>query len=174
MKWDEIPKFKEFGIINPINFGFVSYVDFVNGQIEKYNLQLNPDFQRGHVWTQDQQEKYIEFILRGGKTGRDFYFNWNKKTNEYACVDGLQRTTAFMKFVNGEIKVFDQYFDEFGFTKMETGGNPLPEFRVNVYINYLEGKKEILEWYFDMNAGGTPHTSDEIKRIKKMIQELND
>lgn len=172
MKWDEIPKFKEFGIINPINFGFVSYVDFVNEQIENYDLQLNPEFQRGHIWTQEQQKKYIEFILRGGKTGRDFYFNLNRKTNEHVCVDGLQRTTAFIKFLNGEIKVFDQYFNDFYFTKRETGGNPLPEFRVNVYMNYLESKKEILEWYVDMNTGGTPHTNDEIERVKKMIQEL--
>lgn len=172
MKWDEIPKFKEFGIINLINFGFVSYVDFVNEQIENYDLQLNPKFQRGHIWTQEQQKKYIEFILRGGKTGRDFYFNLNRKTNEYVCVDGLQRTTAFMRFIDGEIKVFDQYFDDFCFTKRETGGNSLPEFRVNVYMNYLESKKEILEWYVDLNAGGTPHTNDEIERVKKMIQEI--
>ena len=172
MKWDEIPKFKEFGIVNPINFGFVSYVDFVNEQIEKYDLQLNPDFQRGHIWSQDQQEKYVEFILRGGKTGRDFYFNLNRKNNEYVCVDGLQRTTAFMRFIDREIKVFDQYFDDFCFTKRETGGNPLPEFRVNVYMNYLENKREVLQWYIEMNASGTPHTNDEIERVKKMIQEF--
>ena len=172
MKWNEIPKFKEFGMINPINFGFVSYVDFINEQVDKYNLQLKPEFQRGHIWTLDQQEKYIEFILRGGKTGRDFYFNLDRKTNEYVCVDGLQRTTAFVRFIDGEIKVFDQYFDDFCFTKRETDGNPLPEFRVNVYMNYLENKREVLQWYVDMNAGGTPHTNDEIEKVKKMIQKL--
>lgn len=77
-----------------------------------------------------------------------------------------------MKFVNGEIKVFNQYFDDFSFSKRETGWNPLPEFRVNVYMNYLENKKEVLEWYVDMNSGGTPHTTDEIERVRKMIQEL--
>ena len=81
MKWNEIPKFCEFGIANPINFGFISYIDFIKEQIEKYNLQLTPNFQRGYVWTEYQQIKYVEFILRGGKSGRDFYFNWNKKNN---------------------------------------------------------------------------------------------
>lgn len=53
------------------------------------------------------------------------------------------------------------------------GWNPLPEFRINVYMNHLEDQKEILEWYADMNSGGTPHTNDEIERVKKMIQNLD-
>lgn len=53
------------------------------------------------------------------------------------------------------------------------GWNPLPEFWINVYMNHLEDQKEILEWYADMNSGGTPHTNDEIERVKKMIQNLD-
>ncbi len=172
MKWDEIPKFKEFGIINSISFGFILFVDFINEQIENSDLQLNPEFQRGHVWTQNQQEKYIEFILRGGKSGRDFYFNLNPASNEYVCVDGLQRIMSFVKFVNGNIKVFGQYFHEFIINKRIAGGQPLPEYKVNVHINQLEDQKEILGWYIDLNSGGTPHTNDDIERVRNMIREL--
>lgn len=174
MKWNEVPKFKEFGIVNPTNIGFVAYVGYIENEIEKYNLQLNPEFQRGHIWTESQQIAYIEFLLRGGKSGRDFYFNWNKITNDYVCVDGLQRTISLQRFVRGEIKVFNQYFDEFGFTSRETGSLPLPEYRLNIYTNNLSSEKDILEWYVDMNAGGTPHTSEEIERVKQMIQKLED
>ena len=174
MKWNEIPKFKEFGMLNPENIGFVGYVKRIQKEVNDYNLQLNPDFQRGHVWNEEQQIAYVEFLLKGGKSGRDFYFNWNKKTNDYVCVDGLQRTTALEKFVNGEIKVFNQYFKEFGFTGREAGGQPLPEYKVNIYTNNLNDEKEILEWYIDMNSGGTPHTEEEIERVKKMILELED
>lgn len=170
MKWNEIPKYKEYGISSHENLGFVKYIDRIKEEIEKYHLQLNPDFQRGHVWTVQQQEKYLEFFLRGGKGGRDFYFNWNNE--EYVLVDGLQRTNALIKFVNNEIKVFGQYFSEFEFTKYIVTANPLPEFTVNVYRNNLASKKEILQWYVDMNAGGTPHTNEEIERIKKMIENL--
>lgn len=107
MKWNEIPKFHDFGLLYSQSFGFVYYVKYIKEEIKKYNLQLCPDFQRGHVWTEEQQSKYIEFILRGGKTGRDFYFNWNRKTDELVCVDGLQRTTALLHFITGDIKVFD-------------------------------------------------------------------
>lgn len=172
MKWDAIPKFKGFETTKCINFGFVLYMDFVNKQVKKYGLQLNPDFHRGHVWTKNQQEKYIEFILCGGQSGRDFYFNKSANISKYVCLDGLQRTTAFERFVNGEIMAFGQYYDEFGFTKNIAGYNPLPEFKVNVFINNFENEGEILEWYIGMNAGGTPHTNDEIGRVKKMLHEL--
>ena len=39
-------------------------------------------------------------------------------------------------------------------------------------VNNLQTKKEELQWYVDMNAGGTPHTNAEIERVKKMILEL--
>lgn len=39
-------------------------------------------------------------------------------------------------------------------------------------VNDLKTEKEVLQWYVDMNSGGTPHTNDEIERVKKMIQEL--
>ena len=63
-----------------------------------YQLQLNPDFQRGHVWTEEQQVSYMEFLLRGGKTARVIYFNkpsWQScmpinKYDDFVCVDGLQ------------------------------------------------------------------------------------
>lgn len=33
-------------------------------------LDLDPDFQRGHVWTRDQQVAYVEYMLRGGEVSR--------------------------------------------------------------------------------------------------------
>lgn len=172
MKFTDIPQLLTNKANYKVDVGFKYFSKTINQYIEEYGLILNPEFQRGHVWTEEQQMKYIEFILRGGKTGRDFYFNWNQKINEYVCVDGLQRTKAFVRFITGEIMVFGQYYDDFGFTKRVAGYNPLPEFQINVYMNHLENKKEILEWYVDMNSGGTPHTEKEIQKVKDMISKL--
>lgn len=88
LKWNEIPKFREFGIANSLNFGFVSYVNFINEQIKNYNLNMNPEFQRGHVWTIDQQEKYIEFILRGGKQEEiSIIIGTGKQMNTFVWMD---------------------------------------------------------------------------------------
>lgn len=170
MKWNEIPKFKEFNLAQPLDFGFIYYVDFIEIEKQQYGLQLNPDFQRGHVWTKQQQINYIEFLLKGGKSGRNFYFNFIEETGEYVCVDGLQRTTAIINFVNGKIKAFGQYFKEFEFPKYGAVFSPLPEFKVTVYRNTLATRKEVLQWYIDLNEGGTPHKKSEIEKVKQMLK----
>lgn len=47
----------------------------------------------------------------------------------------------------------------------------LPQMMI-LNVNDLKTEKEVLQWYIDMNAGGTPHTSDEIERVKRMILQL--
>lgn len=138
---------------------------------EEDNLQLNPDFQRGHVWTEEQQIKFIEFILQGGRSGRDIYLNnpdWsipNTETNyhDFVCVDGLQRITAIRRFLRDEIKVFGQYYSEF------EGNTDVVHHNIRVHINTLKTKKEVLTWYVQMNAGGTPHSDEEIARVEALI-----
>lgn len=38
-------------------------------------------------------------------------------------------------------------------------------------VNDLQTKAEILQWYIEMNSGGTPHTSKEIERVKKLLDQ---
>lgn len=141
---------------------------------QEWGLQLNPKFQRGHVWTEEQQIAWLEYFLRGGKSGNVIYFNnpswhYNVKDgayNEYVCVDGLQRITAIMHFINNEIKVFGSYFKEYEDPRV------LHRFTIKFNVNDLKSEKEVLQWYLDMNSGGTPHSTEEIEKVKKMIQEL--
>ena len=37
-------------------------------------------------------------------------------------------------------------------------------------MNDLKTEKEVLQWYIDMNAGGTSHSKEEIDRVKKMLE----
>ena len=38
-------------------------------------------------------------------------------------------------------------------------------------VNDLKTKKEVLQWYIQMNAGGTPHSAEEIERVKKLMED---
>lgn len=74
MKFSDIPQFTRSGsyqIDVPIDY----LLKTLDGYKEHDNLQMNPDFQRGNVWTEEQQIKYLEFFFRGGKSANVIYFN---------------------------------------------------------------------------------------------------
>ena len=172
-KFKDIPAFTRDGSWQ-CDFDFKYLLEFIDEHIKEYGLQLNPDFQRGHVWTEKQQIAWLEFFLIGGKTGRILYFNcpwWQGRKNEgeyndFVCVDGLQRITAIRRFMNGEIPVFESYINEY------EDNMSIVRHNIKVNINNLKSEKDVLQWYVDMNAGGTPHSSEEIDRVKKMIKEI--
>src|SRR6267378_3217751 len=91
------------------------------GNNEIYNMNLNPAYQRGYVWTQDQKERYIEYRLRGGFSGKDIFWNcpnwmggrWHKATDVLELVDGKQRIDAVLGFINNKVRAFGRLKNEY-------------------------------------------------------------
>ena len=113
MKFADIPQFLTNKANYHVDVGFKYLDSTIQNYIKEYGLILDPPFQRGHVWTQAQQEAYVIHLLRGGLSGKDLYFNcpsWHGKAltdyDEFVCVDGLQRITAIRKFIQNKLKNF--------------------------------------------------------------------
>lgn len=156
-----------------IDVGFKYFSKTIQQFIDEDGLILIPEFQRGHVWTEEQQEKYVEYILKGGASGKKIFLNkpsWHCKAvsdyDDFVCVDGLQRITAIMKFQANQLKVFGLHYNEFEGEPREIAT------RLQIRINDLQYEKDVLQWYIKMNAGGTPHSKEEIARVQKMMEEL--
>ena len=137
-------------------------------------LDLNPDFQRGHVWTEDQQRTYIEFILLGGMASDVLTFNcvgWMSNfKGPFVIVDGKQRLEAVRKFMRGELRVFKgREGREEGFLPAEILGVARATFKWRVHN--LATREDVLKLYLGMNRGGTPHTDDEISKVEGMLKE---
>lgn len=166
----DIPQFTDIGHY-AVDYPIDRLISFLEDEVRDYGLQLNPEFQRGHVWTRKQQISYVEFLLRGGRTGRDLYFNnpsWHRSVapgsyNDYVCVDGLQRITAISRFIHNEIPVFGSRYKEF------TDSMRMTQDTIRVHINDLQTYEEVLTWYIEMNSGGTPHRKSEIQRVQTLL-----
>lgn len=146
-------------------------IDDIDRTIERYvsgyNLDIDPDFQRGHVWDEEKQIRFIEFMLRGGRSSRVIYFNhpgWmNSFKGDFVLVDGKQRLNAAMRFVKNEIPAFGYYRKEY----TDKPSFIHSSFQFN--INSLKTRKEVLQWYLDLNTGGVVHTKEEIDKVKKLL-----
>ena len=69
-------------------------------KINRGQVILNPDFQRNLVWKPKQKSKFIESILMNLPIP-PIYLK-KESGGKYIVVDGLQRTTALMEFVNND------------------------------------------------------------------------
>lgn len=167
-----MPKFRDIPQFPTIHYVVdVSFYD-LPGQIDKYvhdyGLELNPDFQRGHVWNTEQQRLFVEFMLSGGESGRNIFFNhpgWmGSFAGDFVCVDGLQRITAMLRFLEDRLKVFGYYYSEYEDSLGFTSG-------FKFHIAKLQTRAEVLQWYIQFNTGGTVHTTAEINRVKELLKQ---
>lgn len=129
---------------------------------------LDPDFQRGYVWTQNQKEKYIEYILRGGIHANIILFNhpgWmGDFQGDFVLVDGKQRLDSVIGFMNNKVKAFGYYFNEF------EDQMPTMQYCLQIGVNNLQTRLEVLEWYLELNTGGTVHTEKDINKVIELIK----
>ncbi len=167
-KFSEIPQFTSRGRYE-VTIPWRDLVHVLDGYSKDFNIDLNPDFQRGHVWTKEQQMRYVEFILRGGHGGRVILFNhpgWMKTfEGDMVLVDGKQRLEAVTKFLNNQMNAFGflycDYEDKLNFTDHY--------FLFNV--NNLKTRKEVLQYYLDFNSGGTVHTQEELDKVWTLLEK---
>jgi hypothetical protein len=168
MKYEDIPKFPHSGCEVDVSYFYIER--WVDEQV-KEGLDLCPDFQRGHVWTEEQRTRFIEYQLRGGEGGKIISLNhpgWSGRcgisiTGPYQILDGLQRLTSVLMFMRNELRVFGRLRSEF------TGSLRPHHAGIKWRIYELQTREDVLQYYLDMNAGGTPHAETEIERVRALL-----
>ena len=159
------------------NYRVNTFLDNLDDTIDRYkkeyNLNLDPDFQRAHVWDLDKRVKYVEFLLKGG-TSNPIYFNcvgWRsmRTLGEFVVVDGKQRLTSILMFLNNEFPVFKEMDEEeeIGYYAKEFDIIPND---VEFIINDLPSRELVLKWYLQMNEGNVAHTQDELDKVRCMLK----
>lgn len=107
----------------------------------------------------------------GSEANNTIYFNCPRFTSgavsfdKFVLVDGKQRLQAVLDFLDNKIRIFGHYFKEFE-DKIGVG-----TIRLRFCVAELATRKEILEWYISINAGGTPHTKEEINKVRSLLDK---
>jgi len=70
-----------------------------------------------------------------------------------------------MRFLNNEIRVFGSFYKEYT-DKLDSIRHS-----VRIHINDLKTRKEVLQWYLEMNSGGIPHAKAELERVRKLLEK---
>lgn len=137
----------------------------------KGQLVLDPDFQRNQVWKQAQKSRFIESILMNFPIP-PLYVN-EQADGKWAIIDGLQRTTTLIAFLNNEFALE-------GLTALKNlngktfseGANCLDahlqsrieDKKLIIYILKSSTPLAVIYELFDrINTGGTPLNRQEVR-----------
>lgn len=168
MNFNQIQKFPQAGWETFVEWGSLEHT------LERWltsslcPLDMSPDYQRGHVWTPEQKVAYVEYALMGGEVGRNILFNcpgWmTTYKGPFELVDGKQRIEAVLSFLRDETRAF-------GLLRSEFEGRLPNEVGFLFRVCKVKTRAEILRLYLNINAGGTPHSREEIERVTVMLLE---
>lgn len=147
---------------------------------QDYGLNLAPDFQRGHVWAEEQQTHYIENVLRGVVPPETMVIQFNaphwddhryagELPREMQILDGLQRLTAALAYQDGKVQAFGRTVEDFRGTAFDVTRRG--RFRFRLAVHTFQTRAQLLQHYLDINAGGTPHSDAEITRVRGLLDQ---
>ena len=79
-------------------------------------LVVNSEYQRGVVWTRDQQKKLVDSVLRGYPIPLIYFHHIQQeaaglRSERFEVIDGQQRINALHEFHEGAFKLFDPVKD---------------------------------------------------------------
>lgn len=121
--------------------------------------RVTPEFQRkNNKWTKKMKIKFIENLLKGVKT--ELLLFRMKEGDDAQIIDGLQRTTAILDFLDGKIKAF-------GFSRKDFSNklNSFAHHNLIIKIYTFNTWKEVGKFYIDMNENIT-HSKADIQKAK--------
>ena len=172
MEWDDILAFSRWGKQTYTVPWYDLEHTLARYQTEN-NLELNPDFQREHVWSEIQQVKYVEYILKRGNLNLGIVFNcpgWlDSFEGQMVLVDGKQRLQAARLFMANQLSVFNGVYRNDFVRQGKTMLRFSQEIQFVFYMNDLSTRTEILQLYLDINSGGVVHSDDELSKVKALL-----
>lgn len=119
-----------------------------------------PPWQRGLVWTDEQNTRFLESAWRGLNLGT-YTVNQDpihEGPLDYLLIDGQQRMNALERYFSNEFPVFGYTWD--AVTDVDRRGFLMSRHFAS-YITNTDDEAYLREYYNLSNFGGTPHDADE-------------
>lgn len=147
------------------------YEDYLNG-----DLNLEPEYQRGLVWTLKQKQAYImALFLEKVYISPTIVLNPDKYedgTGRYEILDGKQRVTTAFDFINNKFPLENGYYfrdlskhDHAFFLRQDVRYT-----RIEKWSNEDLTLNEKIELFLEINELGTKMSDEHIEKVKELIK----
>ena len=143
------------------------YVDRIIKKYKNKELILNPDFQRDEVWNDKQRSRLIESILI--KIPIPSFYIDARDESKWIVIDGLQRLSSIIRFVNNEYplknleflkELEDKYYKDLDRNYQRR----IEDYKLTLYLIRPNTPEEIaLNIFTRINTLGAPLSPQELR-----------
>ena len=153
----------------------------ISGLLSKYfhfGVDMNPEYQRGNVWTEEQKVKLIDSIFNNINIGSFVFVEKKWFTDEhqvasemFEILDGKQRLTAIIDYVSSKFPYQGKYWHElspYSRNQFENQGILVGEMKLNRKDKEYN-RKQVIEQFIRLNEGGTSMDKAILEKAKKML-----
>jgi hypothetical protein len=175
--WYSVFSLKETASINTINDDPCIINHFTSRQIDgllnmamHFGLNDNPFYQRGYVWTAQDEENLIRSVFDGADIGKFVFIKdeWPKRDAE--VLDGKQRLNTLIRFCTSQFPYNGIYWHQLSRLDRYRFGDR------TVQIAELDGRKyteaDKLRIFLRVNAAGVPQSDEHLVKIQDRLVQL--
>lgn len=140
--------------------------------LEQYGVNLDPDYQRGYVWTKLQKQKFVGAVLQNNASIPIFWFN-TLDIKSAEVVDGKQRLNAIMGWLNHEYEAICPCGETFWYGAADVIAHRNLDMMTTLKMHFVKlPRLEVLKFYLSLNSGGTVHKPKDLDKVRALIQAL--
>lgn len=146
-------------------------VESILSQMYFFGIDMEPDYQRGYVWTDEDKEKLIDSIFKGIEIGKIALIKRDYSQDlMYEVLDGKQRIGALIDFVTDRFQYKGFFFSELS----GLDRNYFKEkFQVPVAtIDRGITEKQKIQYFIALNTMGKVMDAEHINMLVKKLETL--
>jgi hypothetical protein len=139
-------------------------------KIYHFGLEMNPDYQRDYVWSQEDKENLIDSIFNNRDIGKFVFVILDYEENKpaYEILDGKQRVNALREFYEDKLLYKGLKFSELS----NLDRRRFEDYGVSVCEVKDSNLKQKLNIFYQINISGKVMDNEHLEKIKKEIDKL--
>jgi hypothetical protein len=147
----------------------------LNYYFQRHGIDLEPEYQRGNVWTIEQKRALIDSIFRNVDIGKIAIIKrpWGDIPNTpatpklYEMLDGKQRMTALVEYFTGQFDYRGKYFRDLCLSDQ----NHFKHYTVAVAETNPLTNEQKYRYFLKLNTTGTPVDEAHMEKVAGMLKE---
>jgi hypothetical protein len=141
------------------------------GKKYHFGLEMDADYQRGNVWTLEDNIALIHSIFNNVDIGKFVFIELKWKEHPlnylYEVLDGKQRINAIMEFYENKFAYNGLFFNQL--SKKEQ--YHLTEYHINIASISNITKEQKLRYFLMLNTSGKVMDKEHLKKVENMLEK---